>query len=174
MYEKHENEQYFFDPPTLQHLAGFVEQFSRPCCLCTPLLGQELEQRRVPVTTLDIDERFVHLKSFRHYDIYRPAWLGEAFDLIICDPPFFKVSLAQLFKAIRLLSCHNYEQPLLICYLSRRAANVTGTFACFNLEPTGYRPNYQTVQRVERNEIEIFGNLGNALHHNLATSREAL
>jgi hypothetical protein len=172
MYELHEHEQYFFDPPTLQHLADFVEGFERPCCLCAPLLGQELERRGLDVRVLDIDERFAHLKGFRRWDIYRPEWLGEEFGLIVCDPPFYNVSLSQLFSAIRLLSRHDYSQPLLVSYLVRRASSLMGTFARFGLEPTGYRPSYQTVQKVERNEIEFFDNLGAESHARLPSKGE--
>jgi hypothetical protein len=160
MYELHENEQYFFDPPTLDYLAGVVAVYPNPCCICAPLLGQELERRGVAVRVLDIDTRFAGLRGFRRYDLYRPEWLGEEFGLIICDPPFFNVSLSQLFTALRLLSRHDYGQPLLISYLARRAASITGTFARFNLQPTGYVPGYQTVQKSPRNEIEFFGNVG--------------
>lgn len=169
MYELHENEQYFFDQPTLAHLADFVSQFERPACLCAPMLGKVLEEKGVAVKILDIDERFASLRGFRKYDLYRPEWLGEQYDLIVCDPPFFNLSLAQLFTALRLLSCNDYTQPMLVSYLSRRAGNLTGALSRFNLEPTGYRPGYQTVQRVERNEIEFFGNLGPQLHKQLAT-----
>jgi hypothetical protein len=168
MYEKHENEQYFFDKPTLAHLADFVSQFENPCCICAPLLGKELESRGVKVRVLDIDARFASLKGFRKYDIYRPEWLGEQFGLILCDPPFFGVSLSQLFIALRMLSLNNYKQPLLVSYLSRRASNILGAFANFELEPTGYFPTYQTLQKVERNHIEFFGNLGPELHQQLA------
>lgn len=170
MYERHENEQYFFDKPTLAHLADFVAQFENPCCICAPLLGKELENRGINVRVLDIDERFASLKGFRKYDIYKPEWSGEQFGLILCDPPFFGVSLSQLFTALRLLSLNNYEQPLLVSYLSRRASSILGTFASFGLEPTGYFPGYQTLQKVERNEIEFFGNLGPELHQRLAGS----
>jgi len=161
MYELHENEQYFFDQPTLRGLTDFVVDgaFQAPCCLCCPLLGQSLAQRRVPVRILDSDERFGATSGFTLYDIYRPAWTGESYDLIICDPPFFKVSLSQLFKAVRTLSRHDFSQPLLLCYLSRRAPNVLGTFARFELRATGLRPGYQTVQNTPRNEIEFFSNL---------------
>jgi hypothetical protein len=108
MYERHENEQYFFDGPTLETLAEVVAGFANPCCLCAPLLGRELERRGGAVRTLDIDMRFTHLKGFVPYDIYRPHWLGEAFGLIVCDPPFFNVSLSQLFAALRLLSRYDY------------------------------------------------------------------
>ena len=168
MYELHENEQYFFDRTTLGHLAEFVSGFETPCCLCAPMLGRELEQRGIEVRTLDVDERFASLNGFRRYDVYRPEWLGEEYGLIVCDPPFFSVSLSQLFAALRLLSMNNFEQPMLVSYLSRRASSVTGTFARFGLVPTGYCPGYQTVQKVERNEIEFFGNLGEARHRQLA------
>jgi hypothetical protein len=174
MYELHEHEQYFFDKPTLSRLADFVAQFENPCCLCAPLLGQELEKRGVQVRTLDIDERFAGLRGFRRYDIYRPQWLGQEFGLIICDPPFYGVSLSQLFTAIRLLSRNYYSQPLLVSYLVRRSSSMIGTFTRFGLEPTGYRPGYQTIQKAERNEIEFFGNLGPALHSKLAAQSGGL
>jgi hypothetical protein len=159
MHELHENEQYFFDRPTLDTLAGVVSGFATPCCVCAPLLGQALERRGVAVRTLDIDRRFAHLKGFVPYDIHRPHWLGEAFGLIVSDPPFFGVSLSQLFTALRLLSRYDYGQPLLVSYLGRRGSNLMGTFARFGLQPTGYRPGYQTVQAVARNTIEFFSNV---------------
>jgi putative N6-adenine methyltransferase len=171
VYERHENEQYFFDAPTLAHLAGFVAAFDNPCCLCTPLLGRDLEIRGVSVRTLDKDERFSGLHGFRKYDLYRPEWLGEEFGLIICDPPFFGLSLSQLFAAVRTLSRNDFRQPLLICYLTRRAESLLGTFAPFHLERTGYCPGYQTVRKLERNEVEFFGNLGPEMHARLATAQ---
>ena len=166
MYERHENEQYFFDRATLETLAEVVAAFPDPCCLCAPLLGQELERRGVAVRILDIDTRFAHLRGFVQYDLYRPRWRDERFGLSLCDPPFFRVSLAQLFTAIRLLAHHDYQQPLLVSYLVRRGSNLLGTFVRFNLAPTGYRPGYQTVQAAERNTIEFFSNVALPLPRN--------
>jgi Probable N6-adenine methyltransferase len=157
--ERHEHEQYFFDQRTLDELAGFVAGFPRPCCLCAPLLGRELEQRGVAVTTLDVDERFAGLRGYRHYDLFRPEWLGEEFGLILGDPPFFRVSLSQLFRAVRLLSRGDLRQPLMIAYLTRRSTNLLGTFAAFELRPTGYHPRYLTVRGLARNDAEFFSNL---------------
>lgn len=160
MYERHEHEQYFWDAATVSHLADVVSPYPNPCCLCAPRLGHELERRGVQARTLDVDERFAGLRGFRRWDLYRPEWLGEQYGIIVCDPPFFNASLSQLFTAIRLLSRHDYMQPLLLCYLARRSANVLGTFWRFGLEPTGYEPDYVTVQDSDRNRIEFFGNLG--------------
>lgn len=159
MHELHENEQYFYDEPTLAYLSRALAAYRSPCCLCTPLLGKRAAELGVNVTILDIDERFATVPGFRRYDIYRPEWLGIEFDLIICDPPFFNVSLSQLFTTIRLLSRNDFRQPLLISYLRRRSQAVLGTFARFDLRPTGYRPGYLTVQKSEHNEIEFFGNV---------------
>jgi len=167
MDERHENEQYFFDQATLDHLAAFAGGFERPCCLCAPMVGQRLAQAKVPVRILDIDERFASCEGFRRWDIHRPKWLGETYDLIICDPPFFNISLSRLFTALRTLAQHRFDQHLLISYPTRRAANLLGTFDRFALRPTGYAPSYLTVQNVERNAIEFYGNLDETWHDKL-------
>ena len=144
MYELHENEQYFFDDRTLDQLDDFASAWDSPCCICTPMLGKRLVERGASVTILDIDERFKTLNGFQLFDIYRPEWIDQKFDLIICDPPFFSVSLSQLFTAIRMLSQFNFDQKIMISYLSRRKDAITGTFAPFGLTATDYFPKYQT------------------------------
>ena len=89
----------------------------------------------------------------------RPRWLGTDYGVIVCDPPFFNVSLSQLFDGLRTLAHNDFRTPLMVSYLTRRASAVVGTFARFELRPTGYRPGYRTVQDVPRNEIEFFTNL---------------
>jgi len=81
------------------------------------------------------------------------------FSLILCDPPFHKISLSQLFAAVRSLSHYDFRQPVLISYLERRSAALLGTFAPFKLRPTGYHPSYLTVQDTERTAVEFFSNL---------------
>lgn len=159
MLELHACEQYFWDDATVSRLADVAARFENPACLCAPLLGTELERRAVACSTLDVDERFAHLKGFSRFDVYRPAWQGERFGAIICDPPFWIVSLSQLFAAIRLLAQHDFEQPLAVCYPTRRSANLGATFARFGLKPTGFYPAYRTVNtQEERDRIEFFAN----------------
>lgn len=171
MYELHKYEQYFFDEATINRLANFVMQYHFPCCLCTPLLGQELERRGIRTCTLDIDTRFTTLRGYRQFDLTRPEWLGEHYGLIVCDPPFFNVSLHRLFNAIRVLSRYDYSQPLLIFYLARRAVSVIGTFSRFGVEPLDFRAGYLTVQGSERNDVALFGNLGSDAQSRLSGHR---
>lgn len=159
MYELHQNEQYFFRASTVQALADFLSRYAHPCCLCAPMVGRRLAESGCRVTVLDTDTRFANMAGFRRYDLYRPEWLAERFDLILCDPPFFRVALSDLFRAVRQLSHNDFRQPMLLSYLMRRAPAVTATFASFRLQPTGLSPQYQTVRAIEKNGVELFSNL---------------
>lgn len=158
MLENHQIEQFFWDEATIAAVADVASRFENPCCLCAPMVGRELEKRGIAARVLDSDARFADVAGFAFFDLYRPAWLGEDFGVIVCDPPFWKVSLSQLFAAIRILSLYQYTQPLAICYPTRRGANLSGTFARFELQPSGFFPKYRTVQDTERNHIEFFAN----------------
>ncbi len=158
MDELHQHEQFFWDDAMIDSLANRMQRFVQPCCLCAPLLGRELERRGHFCRTLDRDERFADLDGFAPFDLYRPQWRDEEFDVLICDPPFWKVSLSQLFGAVRLLSHYNWQQPLAICYPQRRAANLCGAFARFELVPTSIFPTYRTVQMRPTDRIEFFAN----------------
>ena len=165
--ERHENEQYFFDHKTVKHLAAFLVRYETSCVICAPMLGTELAGMGVGVRILDVDERFSTVRGFRRWDINRPDRLSERYGIIVCDPPFFNVSLSRLFTAIRILAHNDFSQPLLVSYLRRRTNAILGTFAPFSLEKTGFFPSYVTVQAVERNDIEFFGNLGFEAHEQL-------
>lgn len=159
MLEDHSREQYFWDSATLENLAEVAACFENPACLCAPLLGSELERRNIACTTLDVDTRFQNLAGFAAFDISRPIWQSSDYGAIFCDPPFWIISLSQLFAAIRLLCHHDFEKPLAICYPARRGANLIATFSRFKLKPTGFFPTYRTVQTEhQRSKIEFFAN----------------
>ena len=161
--EHHEREQYFFDAATLDELTRFVARFERPCLLCAPMLGRTLHRRGRDVRVLDVDRRFADVPGFVEWDVYRPRHLDEAFDLVVCDPPFFNVSLSQLFTAVRLLCRFDFGHRLMISYPVRRRGALLGTFAPFNLAPTGSRPEYLSVQRCGKNDIEFYANFETGL-----------
>jgi len=159
MLELHAWEQYFWDAATIDTLVEIAARFEYPACLCAPMLGQELEARRIPCATLDVDERFAHLSGFSRFDVYRPTWHHERFGALFCDPPFWIVSLSQLFAAVRLIAQHDFSLPFAICYPSRRGANLCATFHSFGLKTTSFFPTYRTVSTSEeRGKIEFFAN----------------
>lgn len=157
--EQHGREQYFFDSATIERLADFVGSFERPCCLCAPMVGRALHERGKSVAVLDVDHRFEDLPGFVEWDLFRPRHLSEQFDLILVDPPFFNVSLSQLFTAVRLLAHFDLSQKLMIAYPVRRQAALLQVFARFQLSSSGWKPGYLTVQNCDRNEIEFFANV---------------
>lgn len=159
MEELHQYEQFFYEPNTLSQLAEFVTKFEKICCVCTPLLGKFLVEKGKSVTILDIDTRFDSVAGFQQYNLYEPQPLEETYELLICDPPFQKISLSQLFKALRVLSGNNFAQPILLSFLQERANDVLGTFAPFQLQKTGYYPQYVSLRKQEWEHIEFFSNL---------------
>ncbi len=158
MEEQHNNEQYFFDQPTVDLVADLLEPFERPCVLCAPMVGVELEDRGSDVVTLDIDERFAALRSFRSWNLYRPERLEERFGVVFCDPPFFKASLSQLFRALRVLAHFDFAQPIAVSYLARRGEALLSTFAPFGLQQVAFDLGYRTVKRCEKNDIRLYAN----------------
>lgn len=159
MYEQHENEQYFFDQRTVEMCADLLEPLAKPCVLCAPLVGVELERRGGHVITLDSDERFAKLRGFRRWGLFRPERLTERFGIVFCDPPFFNTSLSQLFRAVRMLTQFDFAQRLAITYLRRRRADAAlGKFAPFGLRATEFSLAYQTVRACEKNDLGLFAN----------------
>jgi hypothetical protein len=72
MHEDHQREQCFFDPPTIDRLAGLLASYQRPLCLCAPTVAEELLRRGRAPRLLEIDARFAHLPGFLRWDLYRP------------------------------------------------------------------------------------------------------
>jgi len=79
--------------------------------------------------------------------------------IILCDPPFFGVSLSRLFKAVSMLAGYDFRHPLLLTYLRRRKEKILEVFEPFALRPTGFLPAYESVPRLGKFEVEFYGNL---------------
>ena len=158
MEERHENEQYFFNCRTIDAVADLLEPFERPCVLCAPMVGVELEDRGLDATTLDVDERFASLRGFRRWNIHRPEHLADRFGVIFCDPPFFNVSLDRLFRAVRVLAQYDVNRPVAITYLARRRDALLSTFEPFKLRPLAIDLGYATVRKCRKNDIELYAN----------------
>lgn len=156
--EDHQREQYFFDGPTVSRLADMAAAHARPCCLCVPMVARELARRGRAVRLLDVDTRFASLPGFTRWDLYRPAPLDEAPDLVLSDPPFTLVRLSQLFTAIRVLCRGELSTRVAIVWPAARALDITGTFAPFGLTATAFEPGYVSVRPIEDNRVTLYTN----------------
>lgn len=156
--ERHELEQYFFDRRTIADLSSLIRAHTSPLLLCAPTLARALAQEGRHVWALDIDDRFAALPGYTRWNIRRPTPVDFQPTLIFCDPPFFSVSLSDLFRAVRLLANFDFTTPIAISYLTRRARAIESVFSPFHLRATGYRPTYQTVKNIQRNDIQVFAN----------------
>ena len=158
MHENHQHEQYFFDPRTVDRFAGLLERYERPCCLCAPTIAAELDRRGRLARLLDVDDRFAALPGYLAWDMYRPRALDEVFDVVLCDPPFNRVSLAQLFAALRVVCRGDFATPIALCHLARRADDVCAALARFGLAPTAVEPGYVSVRPTEENRVLLYAN----------------
>jgi hypothetical protein len=163
MHENHQRQQYFFSPPTVQALADMVALKAHPCCLCAPSIAQALQARGRTVRLLEIDDRFAELPGFVRWDLYKPHPLSERFDLILCDPPFQKVRLSQLFEALRVLCQGHLDTPIALCHLASRAADIQGALGAFGLQPTSLEIGYVSVRPVPENRVILYTNAAQAL-----------
>lgn len=158
VHEDHASEQYFFDPPTVAHLADRLEGYLKPCCLCAPLVAAELERRGRDVLLLERDLRFATLRGFRAWDLYRPVPLRERPGAVLVDPPFTKVSLSQLFTALRVVTGEP-TVPLFVCHLADRADDVVGALAPFGLRATPFEPGYVSVRPLPEHRVLLYTNV---------------
>lgn len=143
--ENHSNEQYFFDRATKDWIIQLLSLYTNPCLVGVPTVARELGKTRL----LDVDDRFSDCKGFLHWNLHRPVKLAEKFDLIICDPPFNRVSFSQLFNAIRILTHGDFNHRLLITGLVSREQDLLATFYPYGLQKTGHQPHYVSVQNQE-------------------------
>jgi len=155
IHENHQLRQFFYNQDTIDRLAQVLGGFENPCCLCVPMLAWEMAKRGRTVRALDIDTRFKFLPGYLEYNLYRPAYLQEEFDLIIVDPPFHAVGLGQLFKALKVLSHFNFDQKIMMSHLKRRQWDVEAVFAPFGLQVTEEGPTYLTAKKCSSREGRV-------------------
>jgi len=167
--EDHEREQFYFEKESLKELLAIILDggFKKIACLGVPTLALALEKLGREVTLLDIDERFKDvIKGYKKWDITKPQYIKETFDLIIVDPPFSKVRTGQIKRAIEMLAHYNPKQKILISYFTPRAEHFLKVFKSFNLEKTGFYPKYQNLPEIKKTKkgderkqwVEFFSN----------------
>jgi len=155
MQENHQREQYWYDEATLRRLSQLVWQYRKVVGLCCPMLGKYMADRGYhPPLVLDIDTRFVGNRWFRPWNIHDPKPLEFHPDLVVVDPPFFTIKLDRLWAAMGRIVEFDYTTPLVVSWPKRREAALLGTFAHYNLKPTGLKPGYVSCSP----DVEFYAN----------------
>ncbi len=157
--ENRDFEQYFFAKETIFKLLEAFRYEPDPTCLTTPTLGDayyRYDERAVPV--LDIDRRFNYLPKYYFFDIRFPYQIEENVELLVVDPPFFIITLDELFDSICLLANNNFKVKLVISWLRRFEREFLKKFDAFNLKPTKFQMKYQTLKPNKWRNISLYSN----------------
>ncbi len=148
--------QFFFTEETAKALVEKLDRFEHPCCLCTPSLGNEWHKKGKEVRVLDIDKRFDFLPGYRYYDLRKPEYLNETYDVIILDPIFFPPEF--LLRVINVLTRNNYNQRLLIVYKTSMEKHFLEVFEEYGVFPSNYYPDYPHVSEAGKKEFMFYAN----------------
>ncbi|MFW9995153.1 MAG: hypothetical protein ACFFD4_24160 [Candidatus Odinarchaeota archaeon] len=157
--ENRDLEQYFFAKETVFKFLEAFRYVSDPTCLTTPTLGDayyRYEERAVPV--LDIDKRFDYLPKYYFFDIRFPYNIEEKVELLVVDPPFFLITLDELYECICQLAENNFKVKLVISWLRRFEREFLKKFNEFDLKPTKFQMKYQTLKPNKWRNISLYSN----------------
>ena len=161
--ELREYEQYFFTENVLKQLTDSLQYENNILCLCTPAVADafwRLHQREV--LCLDIDERFNYLPKFKQCDItdidHLPLEENYVPDVIIVDPPFFKMKLLDLFNCINKITKGNTKTKIIFAFVIREEKNMLYIFKDYGLKLTKFQLEYQKVDKSKWNNYGIYSN----------------
>jgi hypothetical protein len=152
-------EQYFF---TENVLINFVESFvyeNNIICLCTPAVADAfLKYKKKNVICLDIDERFSYLPGYLKYDITNPVKIDVVPDMIIVDPPFFKMNLVDLFNCVESLTKGNKLTKIVFAFIKREEKALLNIFKSYGLRLTKFNLEYRSVDPTKWCNYGIYTN----------------
>lgn len=160
--ERHDLEQYFWTTTTVHNLPRALAFDPALCCLAAPSLAHAfyVEQPRNEVRLLDIDTRFSYLPGFRFWDIRHPEPLGgEIFRVVVFDPPFFYIPMAELHRAVMEVCKGDTATKLLIGFLVREEASLLAAFKEFRLVKTKFVLEYATVKPNKWRNYALYSNV---------------
>ena len=161
--EIRELEQYFFSENVIQQLTSILQYENNILCLCTPSLADAFYKiYKKEVLCLDIDERFSYLPNFKKCDITNlndlPISNDYFPDLIIVDPPFFKMKIIDLYNCIEKITKGNKNVKIVIAYVIREEKNLLSIFKSYNLQLTKFKLEYANVDSAKWSNYGIYSN----------------
>ena len=159
--ERHDLEQFFWTGDIVKKLLTACEYTSDCCCFTTPSLAEGFRCVNRDEKLLDIDERFSYLKLFEKFDIKNPHCPDGAgnFNLIIIDPPFFNVTIKELFEATNYITNNNYNTNLIIAFLVRCEYSLLEIFKPYGISETSTQLEYAHIKPNKWKNFKLYSNI---------------
>ena len=160
--ENKELEQFFFTEKVLEQITNTFEYEDNILCLCTPSVADAFWRlKNKEVLCIDIDSRFNYLPKFINCDITNEeVKLPENFvpNLIIVDPPFFKMKLYDLYDCIEKITKKNKKTKLVSAFVIREDKKLLNVFKEYNLQLTKFPLEYRGVDKTKWGNYGIYTN----------------
>ena len=160
--ENKDLEQFFFSEKVLEQMVNTFQYEENILCLCTPSVADAfLRLKNKEVLCIDIDNRFNYLPKFMHCDITKEELkLPDGFvpNLIIVDPPFFKMKLIDLYKCIEGITKNNKKTKIVFAFVIREDKNLLTIFKEYNLQLTKFPLEYRGVDKTKWSNYGIYTN----------------
>ncbi|CAB4038258.1 Hypothetical predicted protein, partial [Paramuricea clavata] len=99
------------------------------------------------------------LTTYQSSDILTPENQDETFRVVICDPPFFYIPMAQIFEAVEMICKGDFSTKILIGFLKREEATLLKTFAPFRLSRTNFPLEYADVKSNKWTNYALYSNI---------------
>ena len=110
---------------------------------------------------VDIDNRFNYLPKFINCDITKQDLiLPDNFvpNIIIVDPPFFKMKLYDLYNCIDKITKKNKKTKLVFAFIIREDKNLLNIFKEYKLKLTKFPLEYRGVDKTKWGNYGIYTN----------------
>lgn len=161
--ELRELEQYFFTENVLHQLVETFQYFNNILCLCTPAVADAFyRMKKKAVLCIDIDDRFSYLPNFIHGDVTKLDEIalpdGYKPDVIIVDPPFFKMQLVDLYNFIEKITDKDKSTKIIFAFVIREDKKLLRVFKEYNLQLTKFKLEYQNVDPTKWENYGIYSN----------------
>jgi len=159
--EKRELEQFFWTSDTVKKLLTACQYITECCCFTTPSLAEGFKNVGRDEKLLDIDERFSYLPRFERFDIknpHLPEGSGD-FNVIVIDPPFFNVTIKQLFEATNIITNNNYKTNIIIAFLVRYEYPLLETFKPYGISETSASLEYAHIKPNKWRNFKLYSNI---------------
>ena len=159
--ERRDLEQFFWTSDTVKKLLSACEYITNCCCFTTPSLAQGFHLNGRDEKLLDIDERFNYLLRFERFDIKNPHVPDEAgeFNIIVIDPPFFNISIKELFETTNIITNNNFKTNIIIAFLVRFEFPLLETFAPYGISETSANLEYAHIKPNKWRNFRLYSNI---------------